>query len=64
MKNSKLVRDDTNILAVINHTFNRNGRKWRVSVVAGTFVIGTAIDARLDSNGEPRRESDVIRVML
>ena len=49
---------------VMNTIFDRDGRTWRVSVVAGTFIIGTAINAVLDSHGEPSRDSDIIKVML
>ena len=59
-----LAPGETSIPLIIDHTFNRNGRKWRVTVVADTFVIGTAIDAQRDSNGEVSRETDIIRVML
>ena len=55
---------DTAIPKIIDHTFNRNGRKWRVTSLVDTFVIGTAIDAQLDANGEPVRESDVLKVTL
>jgi len=55
---------DTAIPKALDHTFNRNGRKWRVSCLCDTFVIGTAVDAVLDDKGEPSRESDIIRVML
>lgn len=61
---SNLKHGDTAIPMIIDHTFNRGGRKWRVSVVADTFVIGTAVDAQLDTRGEPVRDSDIIKVML
>ncbi|MCH9712683.1 MAG: hypothetical protein K0U20_08685 [Proteobacteria bacterium] len=55
---------DAEVCPIMDTTFDRNGRTWRVTCVAGTFVIGTAVDAQLDDNGEPSRESDIIRVML
>ena len=61
---SNLAPGETAVVGIMDATFDRNGRTWRVSVVAGTFVIGTAIDAQIDSHGEPVRESDIIRVML
>ena len=61
---SNVVSDNTPITAKIDNTFERNGRTWRVSICAGTFVIGTAIDAQRDARGEVLRESDIIRVML
>ena len=61
---SNLERGDTDVVPIMDTTFDRNGRTWRVSVVAGTFVIGTAVDAKRDANGEVSRESDIIRVVL
>ena len=55
---------DTAIPQAIDHTFNRDGRKWRVSSLCDTFVIGTAVDAQLNERGEPSRESDIIKVTL
>ena len=57
-------RGDTEVVPVMDTTFERNGRTWRVIVCAGTFVIGTAIDAKRDARGEVSRESDIIKVML
>ena len=61
---SNLAPDDTDIPTAIGLEFNRNGRRWRVSVVVDTFIIGTAIDAVLDDHNEPARESDIIRVAI
>ena len=44
--------------------FDQDGRRWRVSVVTNTFIIATATDAVLDNHNEPKRDSDVIKVML
>lgn len=56
--------NDTNIPRKLDLTFNRDGRKWRVTAFTDTFVIGTAVDAKIDSHGEPVRASDIIKVML
>ena len=55
---------DTNIPNAIDHTFNRDGRKWRVTVVTGTFIIGTAIDAERDARGEVINDYDILKVEL
>ena len=62
--NSNVERGDTEVVPIMDTTFERNGRTWRVSVCAGTFVIGTAINAKRDARGEVSRESDIIRVIL
>ncbi|MCH9712674.1 MAG: hypothetical protein K0U20_08640 [Proteobacteria bacterium] len=61
---SNTVPGDTEVVAAMDATFCRNGRTWRVTSVVDTFLVGTAIDAQLDDNGEPVRESDIIRVVF
>ncbi len=53
--------DDTEIIGEFGHVFKRNNREWRVSVITGTFILGTATDAKLDGDG-PISSDDIIRV--
>ena len=55
---------NTDPVATIDTTFNRNGRTWCVTVVTDTFIIATAVDAERDARGELVNDYDVIKVML
>lgn len=59
---TRVALDDTP--PFIGMEFRQEGRTWRVTSLVDTFVIGTAVDAVLNSHGEPSRESDIIKVML
>ena len=59
---SLMIPRNTDPVATIDHTFNRNGRTWRVTVVTDTFIIGTAIDAERDARGELVNDYDILKV--
>ena len=59
-----LMENCKEIPTTIDAEFNRDGRRWRVTVVVDTFIIATAVDAVLDSHREPSRSSDIIKVSI
>ena len=53
---------NTDPVATIDTTFNRDGRTWCVTVVTDTFIIATAVDAERDARGELVNECDIMKV--